>query len=187
MADIIAVAICQPDIIMRVDVLSIHIHHIGSPAQLTDSVLYMRGVSGQLGIAQLHGSMIAGMAVARRLIGGLLVDHLDTISNPAVISEGLDDPIQRRTSILLPARSPYLRMLHHIHRHRRRIDLRIRPTSHIFKKWSPAVVLHRIGLQPGEHFRMRNLIICNIPLPQTDQSFPKHEQAGKIGRVGRSN
>ena len=70
----------------------------------------------------------AGVAVAWHHIADLLIDHLHAILAPAVISKRLDGPIQRGTRILLPARSPYLGVLHDIHRHRHRIDLR-RPTS----------------------------------------------------------
>src|SRR5450432_1526181 len=140
MADKIPIPIRQPYFVPGIIVFSIRIHTVACPVKLPDGISLARAVAGKGHIGKFRGCLTRSMAVARRLVGRLLVDHRYAVLYPGPVAQLSVDPIKYSIDLAFPV-GEIFPMFQDEPSESYRIDLGVRPSRYIFEKRAPAIIL----------------------------------------------
>ena len=140
------------------------------------------GSRGRLRPQQLERGLARGVAVARHLVGGLLVRGENAVARPQRVAERRVAPVEdapdRRDAVLHPAG-----VLEDVERQRPRVDLGVRVDVDVLEERPPPLRLHRVGPEPVAHEPPRPVVVGDAALPHRDEAVEEAQRARPVRRV----
>ena len=184
-ADVVAVAVGEPDVVVGETVGAVGVDGVGGPVQLADGFGFTQAILRFLAVEEFDGSVTGGVTLRGLAKDRLFVDGRDVPFGEVVVGEFLQSPIQNGARLLPGAGIPF-GMFEEIEGESVGIDFGVGKIdgADVFKERSPDVCAERIGFEPGDGERGGALIFCGVALLEGEETGKEAERGSPVGGIG---